>query len=170
MQTLLPLIDCVGARLRRVRRIWFAHGGHIDRHEGPLELTFDSGTTLLLNGAGDGQGLVLRTQRWEDPFGDGPDLDPETAAWIAEHGKWSAVDVSSEQDMAVLIGKSLRSITELRTDDGQTCGARLQFNGAVVDVAVIADELRVLVGGGNERTLADSRVFLGRGPITARHG
>jgi hypothetical protein len=170
MQTLLPLIDCIGARLRKVRRIWFTHRRHIDRSEGPIELTFDSGTALLFSGAGDGQRLVLGTRPWEDPFGDRANLDPETATWIAEHGKWDVVDVSTEQDVALLIGKCLSSVTELRTVDGQTCGAELQFNGDIVDVAVIADEVRVLFGRGNEGTLANSGVVVGQNPITTRSG
>ena len=107
MQTLSPLLDCIDGRLSTTRRVLFAHAGAIDRSAGPLELTFESGTTVLLEGGGDGQSLVVRRQRWEDPFGDGADVDADTAIWIAEHGKWTAVDVSGEQEMAPLIGKFL---------------------------------------------------------------
>ena len=45
----------VGREVVRLRRVWFTHGGEILGSEGPLEITFDDGATLVLDAGADGQ-------------------------------------------------------------------------------------------------------------------
>lgn len=95
------LLQFVGEQLIRMRRIFFSHAGVVERGAGPLELTFGTGTVLLDVG-GDGETLVLQDQPWQDPFEPGP-LSAENQTWTAEHGKWTAVEVSGEPAYSIFV-------------------------------------------------------------------
>jgi hypothetical protein len=153
------LLRFVGEQLIRVRRIFFTHAGVAEQGAGPLELSFGTGTVLLDVGA-DGETLTLRDQPWTDPFEPGP-LSPENQAWIAEHGKWKAFDVSGKPSYDVFVGKALTSVKPLRVAGGNVCGVRLGFESLVVDFVGSADEALVFFADQNDLSLAARKVFVG---------
>lgn len=136
-----PWCGAVGKPVSAVRRILYVRGGEILPGRGPLEITFQGGDVLLLDGGSDGESLVARVEPWPDPFG-GP-LSPENAAFVRKAGKWTAFDVSSSPPMARFIGARLRAVEEIRSPTGKTTGATLWLDSGLIQVVVEADELVV---------------------------
>ena len=159
MDPITFLLRFVGARLLRVARVFFAHGGDVDRSEGPLELTFDRGAVVLRIG-GDGATLIAEDGAWQDPF-PAASLSPENQAWIARHGKWSLFDLSDAPDYRPLVDAVLTSIRPLRTSNGRVCGVRLEFGKLTIDFAGTTDESLVFLHEQNDLRLAEMKVYVG---------
>ena len=139
------LASLLGRRLRRVRRIFFALGGEVDRSSGAIELTVDEVGPVVLDAAADGSSLKVAVGGWHDPF-DRP-LEIEDEEFVAAHGKWTGIDVSSEEPWTALIDHMIDAVEPPRTarGPGGEESARLGIDGRVIEVAVVADELHVRV-------------------------
>jgi hypothetical protein len=159
MQDLKPLSEFVGRQINRIRRVFFTVGAETDRRAGPMELTFTPGGTLLLDVGADGEALVVREEPWHDPF-ESP-ISTENQAWIAEHGQWTALDVSREPAYERFIGATLRSIHTMRTAAGTVCGLRLMFDTETIDFVGSADEALVFLSSQDDLRLAAMKVSLG---------
>jgi hypothetical protein len=160
------LLRFVGRRLERIWRIFYVYATEVERGTGPIELTFEPEGTALLKVGGNGESLVVLEHPWQDPFGDAPSAENE--AWIAQHGKWGRFDVSGEDPFSRYVGKTLTSVTSLRAAGGSLCGARLMFDGAVLDFVGVADEAYVFTEPEHDIRLAAMRVFVAEEVTTRR--
>ncbi|WP_330252007.1 hypothetical protein OG874_38805 [Nocardia sp. NBC_00565] len=135
------LAGVVGRRIKAIRRMFYVHGVDVDRTEGPIELTFDDGSVLLLDAGTDGEELRVGSTRWHDPFAGVS--EPEYIEYVAESGKYTAFDVGSEPPYSHLLGCRIAAITESRLHDDRLRAATLEVNGSRLAVETIADELLV---------------------------
>ncbi|WP_227998309.1 hypothetical protein [Nocardia australiensis] len=135
------LTATVGLRIGAIRRMFYVCGEDVDRSEGPIELTFDDGSVLLLDAGSDGEELRVGSVAWHDPFAGV--TEPEYIEYVAESGKYTAFDVGSEHPYSQLVGGLVMSITESRLRDDRLRGAVLEVSGSRLAVETVADELLV---------------------------
>jgi hypothetical protein len=146
----------LGREVVRLRRVWFTHGGAILGSEGPLEITFDDGATLVLDAGADGEALEITTSPWEDPFAEPSPSQNES--WVDDHGKWSAYDVSQDGSYQSFVGSRLIFVSAMRTRRGATCGVRLAFDRGVIDFVVSGDDAYVFLSAQTSSQLAAMNV------------
>lgn len=120
----------VGATVVRVRRgHYVAPGGAVAREEGFIELWLDDGRCYWM-GVSAGAWLAIAVEPWVDAFL--PPLSPENAEWVREHGKWTAFDVSGDNEYAGVAGATVVSVEPVREPcgEGATCirGAAFCFS------------------------------------------
>ncbi|WP_433196159.1 hypothetical protein ACQP1G_43460 [Nocardia sp. CA-107356] len=135
------LAAVVGRRIRAIRRMFYVHGTDVDRTEGPIELTFDDGSVLLLDAGTDGEELRVGSTPWRDPFAGVS--EPEYIEYVAESGKYTAFDVGSEPPYSRLLGYRIAAVSESRLHDDRLRAAVLEVNGSKLAVETLADELLV---------------------------
>jgi hypothetical protein len=131
----------VGRRIRAIRRMFYVHREDVDRTEGAIELTFDDGSVLLLDAGTDGEELLVGSTPWHDPFAGV--TEPEYIEYVAESGKYTAFDVSSEYPYSQLLGCHIAAVSESRLHDERLRRAVLEVSGAKLAVETLADELLV---------------------------
>ncbi|GGR72218.1 hypothetical protein GCM10010169_15200 [Micromonospora fulviviridis] len=135
------LRSLVGQELSAVRRInYVLPDGSCDRREGPLELTVRSELTVRLDSSSDGESLHVEQGQWEDPFRGS--LSPENIAFLKTAGKWTAFDVSGDNEYRSMIGRSIEQV-KFVTRAGKTVGVDIVISAAVIRAEVVADELVV---------------------------
>lgn len=76
-----------------------------------------------------------------DPFE--PPLSAENAAFVAESGKFVAVDVTHEPFYSQLANQALTEAIEISIPGGNIVGARLHIGGALLRVIVEGDAIVV---------------------------
>ena len=144
------LAPLVGRTIRRIRRAnYVLPDGGRERREGPVELSLDDGSVMLLDSGADGESLRVRAGEWRDPFPE--PLIEENRAFLAEAGRWTAFDVSADEDYHRLIGSPIREVRP-KEWHGRTIGVDLVTPGGTLAAEVVADELHVDVitrGGGS---------------------
>jgi hypothetical protein len=140
---LLHLQACTGRTITGIRRVWFEIRGQYDQTVGPLEITFDSGDTVVLDAAANGQSLVVKLGTWEDPF-EGK-MTPENRQFVQASGKWSAVDVRHESPYVDLVGERLTCVTPISVEQDDVIGAIMTIGKHEVRAEVEADNLVVNV-------------------------
>src|SRR5215212_10147000 len=86
----------LGDTVREIYRNYHLFQGELDTSEGELTLVFDSGMVLRFEHTTYGHDLVLRTDRWVDPFVQ--PLDGDNQPWEAQYGKLTEVCVNDEDD------------------------------------------------------------------------
>src|SRR5690606_36854615 len=125
--------------------VFFQFGGSLDTARGPLELLTPGHGPILLEAAADGDSLAVRNEQWIDPF-EGH-MSEENDEWVANYGKWTAVDVANELPWASLLNRTIDEIEVLHenTVDDIVTGTRIHISEAVVSALVRADELVVEV-------------------------
>lgn len=134
----------VGRMLVGVRRVQFVHRGTVQEFGGPLELTFDDGTAVVLDAGGDGESLALVPTKWVDPFQE--PLSAENRDFVEQSGKWTAFDAKGREPWSRAIGNRVETIAGVRNSSDKLVGAQMQFGSVVVRVIVESDDL--LVEGG----------------------
>ena len=142
MLLLAALHDLADRRLRRLRRIHYQFRGDVDTTTGPIELTFDDGSVLLLDAGPDGESLGVGHEAWLDPFR--PPLSAENRDYVDRFGKWTAFDVTDESPYATLIGQRVVAVDvrPSRRPD-VAIGVVLRLQTAAIVVKVEGDELSV---------------------------
>lgn len=131
----------VGQKLADVRRIHYVLQDQIDTSVGPIELRFSSGLVLLCDAGPDGESIALGDQRWVDPFAD--QMTEENEAYVRQHGKWNAIDVSEQPEFNQLIGSEVLDVSRVVGSTGKTYGIVINIYGALIAAYVVADELHV---------------------------
>ncbi|MGX4736001.1 hypothetical protein [Kitasatospora griseola] len=126
----------VGARLTRIRRIFFVQGARIDATNGPIELTFEDGAVRLFGSGPDGETLIVDQLAWVDPFAEPATEDNES--FLIESGKWEVFDLSEIWSHRRFIGHSLTSV-----EGAGENAVRLTFDDRVMDIGSGCDELKV---------------------------
>lgn len=136
-QSSTPSSVPIGERVIGIRRVLFCHGATVSGDEGPIELSFSDGSVLLFECGGSGEDLSISRAPWLDPFEE--PLSPENTEFVMQSGKWEAFDFGSHLwSYRRLIGRLLTSATPLGSDS-----MRLVLEGSAMDIAAVADELRV---------------------------
>jgi len=123
----------------RVRRVFYVFGDEVDRDSGPVELTFSDGTAVLFDAGADGEALAVRCGEWDDPFAE--PLSEENRAFVRDHGKWTAFDVTTEDPPARLVGNPITAYDETRTAAGKLTGVTLHSPAVRLSIETRADEL-----------------------------
>lgn len=152
----------VGKTIRSVQRVFYTIGNDVQRNEGPLQLELDDGSAILFQSGSNGQDLVVKPQRWRDPFAGA--LSPENRQYVEQYGKWSLFDVSEEDPYASLRGNQVNSVQEIDLrehskeegfpvdravaegwgiDFETVVGVLLTVDGLLIRAESIMDELRV---------------------------
>ncbi len=135
------LAGILSSAIVRVRRINYVRpGGARDVSEGPVEVALDNGAVFRLESGSDGESLRFAIGEWVDPFAE--PLSPENREFVARSGKWTAFDVSGDQNIAKLFGARLRDLN-LVIVSGKVVGVELVFDSAALRAEVRADELFV---------------------------
>ncbi len=135
------LAKLVGKRVARIVRILFELNGRFDQDDGPLELHFDDGRVLLLDGEGDGETLRLRSAAWADPFAE--PLSAENRRFVAESGRWRRVDCTNAAPFTDIAGGTIESAQLLDNQFGVPAGVALHIVGRTLWFIVDCDESTV---------------------------
>src|SRR5688500_17039874 len=101
------LKSLLGWRIAAVARILYVYRGEVDRRDGALELDFEDGSVVLLDGAADGERLRVRDAPWTDPFPE--PISAENQFFIDESGRWSRIELSQDPNFSPLVGEQLAS-------------------------------------------------------------
>jgi hypothetical protein len=136
---LSDLLTCIVSRVRRINYV--QPDGSRNASEGPIEFTLDDGGAVLrLESGADGESLRFRTGEWVDPFAE--PLSPENREFVARSGKWTAFDVSADEDYRGVIGQHVKNLN-LMSRNGKVIGIELQFASMTIRAEVAADDLIV---------------------------
>ena len=130
----------------RVRRIFYVFGESADASRGAIELSFDSGKTVLIDSAADGQSLSFSDSEWADPF-EGR-MDNENQKYVAKFGKWSAFDLSTWAPYSLLIGCRVEAFRTSAPLVSSKSMFELYSSRALIICLVEMDALRVFHGAG----------------------
>lgn len=141
MSTTSLLSDSAGKTLVGVRRVLFVHHGAVKDGTGPLELTFDGGTSVLLEAGGDGESLSVVAGIWLDAFEE--PLTDENRRFVEKSGKWKAFDMTTHAPYSRAVGHQLRQVDYVRSPPDKVVGVTLQLDDVVIRASVDADELIV---------------------------
>lgn len=136
----------VDATIVAVRRMFYVLGADVDRTEGPIEFTFHTGATLLLDAGVDGTELRIAATPWRDPFE--PLVDPVNIEYVATSGKYTAFDVTDEPPYDTLVGRRVEAVSVIPLADGRPRAATLYLGEALVKAESLADELLVTLTTG----------------------
>lgn len=131
----------VGSLVFKMRRIKFEFMHKVIDNNGPLEIQFHNGQTVLFDAGEDGEELELLTKAWEDPF-EGK-MSQENREFVRKNGKWVAFDVSSQQGFKNLIGESAKSLLSKRDVAEKLIGLTLVFPSTLLHLETGVDELLV---------------------------
>lgn len=131
-----------GTAVSSIRRVFYDSGGSVNREEGPIEINFEDGRTLLFEGGGDGQTLVVGDRQWVDPFA--PPLSAENLQWVEEVGKWTAYEVDPSDPACRFIGSSIDAFYPIESF-GVIAGVVLESKCGELRILVESDEITVSV-------------------------
>lgn len=124
-----------------ISRVLYEHNSQLDTSDGPVELRFEDGEALLLEGSGDGETLRISWSPWQDPFA--PRISDENAAYVQEHGKWTRTDVSHEHGYRDLVGEALAEAAPLFNEFGRLSGMKLVTETRTMWFVIEGDECHV---------------------------
>jgi len=130
-----------GKVVASLARVLYEHGGQLDTGDGPVEVRFEDGATLLLDGGSDGETLRTSSSPWRDPF-EGK-LTQENRAYIQEHGKWTRVDVSNEDAYRDIVGSAVVEAAPLFNEFGRLSGVKLATIDRTMWFVIEGDECHV---------------------------
>jgi hypothetical protein len=139
--TLALFADFRGRSITRLRRVMFVCRDKIDDTSGPLELSFDDGSTLLFDAGPDGEALAVKPAAWIAYFTE--PISAKNQEFILRSGKWTGFDVSGQPPYSQLISTIVQEITPVRTPEDKIKGAIIMTSSCVVRVEVEADEMTV---------------------------
>ena len=125
----------------KLRRIKFELLHKVIDENGPLEIQFHNGTTVLFDAGEDGEELRVLTKGWEDPF-EGK-MSQENREFVWKHGKWVAFDASMERGFKHLLGERAKSLLSKRNVAEKLIGLTLTFPTTLLHVETGVDELLV---------------------------
>ena len=148
-ETWRTLFNLVGRRLRGLARIHFCYGNQCDREDGPLEISFHDGVTVIMKSGGGGDFLVVEQEPWRDV------LNGWSAEAISKHisevGAYRRFDVTREAGYVGSGAEKLVGVLPIESKFGRLIGAEMLFGCTVVTMYCAADEEYVVIGKCRER-------------------
>ena len=131
-----------GLSISNLSVLVYGHQGELSWEDTPLQMSFESGEVLLLDGMPNGEALSANLTAWRDPFAG--NLTPENQAFVDNHGKWKLQDVSMMEPYHSLIGQALRRINPIVNQFGTLSGVQLGFDQVKLCFIVEFDECHIL--------------------------
>lgn len=131
----------LGRIVASIRRVIFELAGRSRTGNGPLELGFTDGNSLLFQPAPDGECLAVSVGPWTDPFT--PPLSDENETFVKEHGKWTGLDISNKVPFNQIVGSKAEFVLPIRNLRNGVVGLEVSFSSVVLRAEVEADELIV---------------------------
>jgi hypothetical protein len=141
-QTWQTIKTLEGRSVSNLSILAYEHHGELSREDTPLQMSFESGEVLLLDGMSNGEALRANLTAWRDPFAG--NLTPENQAFVDNHGKWKLQDVSMIEPYHALIGQALKRINPIVNQFGTLSGVQLGFDQAKLYFIVEFDECHIL--------------------------
>ena len=135
------LSNSTGKTLVGIRRVLYVHKGVVQNGAGPLELTFDDGTSVVLDAGADGESLAVMAGSWIDPFQE--PLSEENQLFIESSGKWTAFDMATLDPFSRAIGHAIDQVDDLRSPSEKVVGTCVRLGDVVILANVDSDELLV---------------------------
>ena len=129
----------VGRTLSAVTLVRYAGAAGPTHPTGPVALTFSDGLSVLMKPAADGELLDVTTGGWEDAFAE--PLSEEDRAYVRRCGKWTAYDVSSEEQYLSVVGHQVTSIEPMLLAARGMTGVTILTDAGKLTVRVEFDEL-----------------------------
>ena len=124
------LAATVGRTISRVSRVLYVGpDGNVDGDEGPVELAFTNGSSLLIRG-GYGWRLICESEPWRDPFA--PPLSDDNREFVSKSGKWTAFDVSARSPYRVLVGATVLRASRSEEAEKSTVVSVVTSEGTLV--------------------------------------
>lgn len=129
-----------GSRLGRLRRAVFVQGADLDGTVGDLELSFENGRVFTFGVAGDGESLAIEPNPWTEQFPEPVSTENQEFLWVS--GKWEILDLGAALwSYRQYVGRRLT-----RKDSQGANELLLDFDGFLMRIKVVADELHVAFG------------------------
>jgi hypothetical protein len=126
----------VGRRLVKVVRLtWHWPGEPDEPNVGPVQLVFDDGRGLLLDGRSDWTLVLAETDPGDDGWRDPYDYD-------YDGGRWLSRDASAEPPFASVIARPLAHLEQLRNEVNEVIGLRLDFDGQMLTLETWQGEIK----------------------------
>jgi hypothetical protein len=120
-----------------LRRAVFVVRAKVDGATGPIELTFDNGDTFCFDFAAGRADVLITPGAWAEQFPEPVSEVNQDFLWSS--GKWEIVDFGSALwSYRQIIGRPLTGVQALGSG-----GIRLDFDGIVIIIEAVADELCV---------------------------
>jgi hypothetical protein len=139
--------ESIDKTVSRVDRVLYDFAGNTELEDGALQLSFQEGGVLFLDGGADGESLIVKNCEWVDPFMNAQTQD--NREYIERHGKWSLHDVSGTDPFCRLVDKRLDAVKKVYNDNGILCGVGMRFESEWVffivaaDMSVVVDSHRI---------------------------
>ncbi|MCG8419717.1 MAG: hypothetical protein MJE77_17430 [Proteobacteria bacterium] len=145
------IIACLGQEVNGLARIHFCYGEEADTEDGPLEVRFSNGVTLLFKAGGGGDYLVVEQQPWHDNFANWP--RDKLAQHIAEFGAYRRFNIAEDSEFAAITGRKLSAVSPIKSQFGRLVGIEMRLEGFLLTVYCAADEEYVWLGECRKRLL-----------------
>lgn len=128
----------VGRRIKNVYLAVYIFQGEIKWNDIWLQFSFADGSTLFLDGDGDGQSLRASPLPWEDPFAG--KLSQENIEYIKRYGNWELLDVANQEPLSLLIDKLVDEVKPLFDQFGVLNGVQILVSDQCLNFTVEFDE------------------------------
>ena len=132
----------VGREIARVRRLHYVFQDEVNTSDGPIELTFEDGESLLCDAASDWT-LDFYGKAWVEPLRE--PLSETDKAYVDRYGRWRAYDVTDQPMYRGLVGRTVRQALPQYNELLEMTGLLVRTDESVLDLQIWAGELRVFV-------------------------
>jgi len=130
--------DIVGKKIQKVHVALFVYKDKPSWNDSPIQLTFDDSSIILLEGNGN-DNLKVSKSEWKE--------------FIRENGKWSLFDVSDTHSFSQLVGMSIQDVTPIYNQFNILNGAKLHIGEAILNFLNVADSSHILWGYNNPKLM-----------------
>jgi hypothetical protein len=138
---LAVLSELPGHVIAKVQRILYVLRGTVTAENGPVEITFTDGLTVLMDAAPDGEALTVKSSAWTDYFAE--PTSTENREFVERSGKWTAFDVSEQLPYSLLVTEEVGEVISVRTLDNRVKGATIKTAHCAIHIEIEADEVSV---------------------------
>jgi hypothetical protein len=121
-----------------IRRVCYVHSSSVS-DTGPLEITFEDGTSVVVDAGADGEKLALSAGPWMDPFRE--PLSEENRRFVETSGKWTLCELAAQDPLQRVLGHQIVRVDELQNSSHSVIGADLELDNLVLRLTVDSDEL-----------------------------
>ncbi len=139
-----------GKQIKKIHVALFVYKGNRKWDDSPLQITFEDGSVILLEGDGN-DNLIVTKSVWKDYFQG--HLSQENQDFIRENGKWSLFDVSEMQPFKQLLEKSIQSINPIYNQFDRLNGVQFRIDDFFLNFVNIADQSHIVWGENNSNLL-----------------
>lgn len=139
--------NSIGKTIKALHVILYAYREQYDWSDIPMQLNFQDGSTLLLQGHSNGERLQASERGWEDPF-EGK-LDEANQQYINQHGRWIQQDVTAKEPYSQLIGKKILEVLPITNQFSTLSGVCIKTQSTWLNFFIEFDQCHILWGEDN---------------------